>query len=573
MPLPSGDPAPGAAPAVAPITTAAVAPAARPLTLRRRLGRLRRRLTPRTLQARLTLAFAAVVVLTLVLVSALVLKSLDDYFYNQEQVDLTVRATTVRDFVVGVAIQYDDGAPVVSPDNVVNADVAQHLAIPGNLRLLADRLAQANVRIRIGSPTRLADGTYDIVPSPSATFSATLAAEPTQGQAREHISVRQVYQIEQSQLFTYAIEVTLSDPYTFKASTIRDVTWLLIVIGVVVLAIAVVLAAWLTRRFTTPLRRLTEASRRLAEGDLSSRVPSRQALTGSAEIAELSLQFNTMAAQLQDSVDIIRRDRDRSRDFLADVSHELRTPLAALRTFNELLLDHAGSEPETRREFLQSSQGQIERLDWLAQNLLELSKLDSGLVLLDLRPDDLRAAIESAVEQAEAAAQRRGVRLTLHLPDAPVRIRHDPQRIGQVVGNLVGNALKFTPRNGSVDVELRPSAEGAEIEVRDTGVGIDPAELPHIFERFYRGAQANEARGSGSGLGLAIVKSIVDMHGGRISVESRLGTGTTFLVTLPRDPRTETVGVPASTEEPASAGGPAATPVPRTEPKGLGAPG
>ena len=126
-----------------------------------------------------------------------------------------------------------------------------------------------------------------------------------------------------------------------------------------------------------------------------------------------------------------------------------------------------------------------------------------------------------------------------------MRIRHDPQRIGQVVSNLVGNALKFTPRSGSVDVELRPNPEGAEIEVRDTGVGIDPAELPRIFERFFRGSRANEARSSGSGLGLAIAKSIVDMHGGRITVESSLGVGTRFVVSLPRDPRVESVPAPA----------------------------
>ena len=119
-----------------------------------------------------------------------------------------------------------------------------------------------------------------------------------------------------------------------------------------------------------------------------------------------------MADRLQESVEIIRRDRDRSRDFLADVSHELRTPLAALRTFNELLTEGAADDPDARSEFLESSGQQIERLDWLAQNLLELSKLDSGLVLLDLRPDDLRAAVESAVEQNRAAAERRGVIVT-----------------------------------------------------------------------------------------------------------------------------------------------------------------
>src|SRR5439155_18666076 len=163
-----------------------------------------------------------------------------------------------------------------------------------------------------------------------------------------------------------------------------------------------------------------EASRALAEGELDRRVPVGTALAGGIELAELSMQFNAMAARLQESVEIIRRDRDRSRDFLADVSHELRTPLAALRTFNELLRAGAAEDPAAREEFIESSGQQIERLDWLAQNLLELSKLDSGLVLLDLRPDDLRAAVESAVEQTAGAAERRGVRLKLHLPDGPI---------------------------------------------------------------------------------------------------------------------------------------------------------
>ena len=136
-----------------------------------------------------------------------------------------------------------------------------------------------------------------------------------------------------------------------------------------------------------------------------------------------------------------------------------------------------------------------------------------------------------------------------------MRIRHDPQRIGQVVANLVGNALKFTPRGGQVTVSVRPTTDGAEIEVADTGVGIGTEELPRIFERFYRGSRANEARGSGSGLGLAIVKSIVDMHVGRVSVESVIGGGTTFTVSLPADPRTatplEASGDPAADAEPA----------------------
>jgi signal transduction histidine kinase len=260
-----------------------------------------------------------------------------------------------------------------------------------------------------------------------------------------------------------------------------------------------------------------------------------------------------MADRLAESVELIRRDRDRSRDFLADVSHELRTPLAALRTFNQLLMERAGDDPEARAEFLESSASQIERLDWLAQNLLELSKLDSGLVLLDLRPEDLRAAVESATHQHDALAARRGVTVELDLPATPIRIRHDPPRIGQVVANLVGNAVKFTPRGGSVTVSVHTTREGARIDVVDTGVGIDATELPHIFERFYRGSRAHEARGSGSGLGLAIVRSIVDIHGGTVAVESAPGAGSRFTVQLPQDPRSVADSPAAKREVVASA--------------------
>jgi signal transduction histidine kinase len=254
--------------------------------------------------------------------------------------------------------------------------------------------------------------------------------------------------------------------------------------------------------------------------------------TAAPEVTELGDAFNQMAERLGESISVISADRDRSRDFVADVSHELRTPIAALRTFNELLRDGAVEDPETRDEFLEQSARQIERMEWLATNLLELSKLDSGLVRLDLRAEDLRGVVESAVQQAEPVAGRKGVDLVVHLPVDAVRVSHDPPRMGQVLTNLIGNAVKFTPAGGRIDVALDVVPEGARISVSDTGVGIPPDELPHVFERFWRGARTRE-RGSGSGLGLSIVKSIVDMHEGRIQVVSTLGAGTRVTVLLP----------------------------------------
>ena len=509
-----------------------------------RLPRPIRRLLPRTFQGRLTIAFIGVIALILVLVTVLVLNRLDDYFSRQQTTDLEQRSQTVSSYVQSLARGAAEGRPVVGVDNAVDAAVIAALSDRDQQRVIADRLGQADVTIQFGL---LESSGEQLVPAPAADdpIHIALEAPAAAGQTQERSAVVSGWYSAGTLFQPYAIKITLANPYTFRATALANVTGLLAAIALFALALSVVVSTAMARRFTTPLRRLTEASRGLAEGDLARRVPPSHVRAGSSELAELAVQFNAMADRLEESVEIIRRDRDRSRDFLADVSHELRTPLAALRTFNELLREGAAEDPVARVEFLESSGQQIERLDWLAQNLLELSKLDSGLVLLDLRPDDLRAAVESAVEQNASAAERRGVDLALNLPAAPIRIRHDPQRIGQVVANLVANAVKFTGRGGAVTVDVTATTDGARIDVTDTGVGIDATELPHIFERFYRGSRANEARGSGSGLGLAIVHSIVDMHGGRIVVESRPGAGSRFSVTLPRDPRL-VAGTPAA---------------------------
>ena len=494
--------------------------------------RVFRRLTPKTFQGRLTLAFVAILALTLSLVTVGVLNRLGDYFDQQQREDLTARSLGVAQYVALVAESASSPRLVIGNDNVVDPGVAVQLTRSTQQRILADRLAKADVQIRLGTFT---NGTF--APASGGDFSALLQAGALVGQTREPITSDRIYYPVNGGIRPYFIEVTLSSPYTYRATALATTTGLLAAIGLLALAVSISAGAALARRITVPIRRLTEASRGLAEGDLARRVPDDPGQWGSIELIELATQFNTMADRVQESVEIIRRDRDRSRDFLADVSHELRTPIAALRTFNELLRERAGEDPTARSEFLEASAVQLERLDWLAQNLLELSKLDSGLVLLDLRPDDIRSTVEQAVEQAEAAAHRRGIDLAVHLPEHPLRIRHDPVRVGQVVANLVGNAIKFTPRGGHIAVDVGPAPDGVKIVVTDTGVGIDASELPHVFERFYRGTRANEARGSGSGLGLAIVQSIVEMHGGTVSVESRLNAGSTFTVILPRDPR------------------------------------
>lgn len=508
---------------------------------------------PRSFQTRLTIAFMGVVALTLGMVAPVVVNRLDDYFRVQEEQSLQAQATAtaaILDRFIIDAVGTAAVVAVVDGELQLNPAVESALIGDGLLALAARTVAHADVRVRFGLVHLETDGTLAPNPDPDLGFDMPPGYEPGRGQIRDPaIPSASAGTARANAVQDWGMVVTLSNPYTSRASTLAAITGLLLVMASAAFLVAVLVAAFIAHRFTTPITRLTEASRRLAEGDFTSRVTTDELSSGTLELRALSTQFNTMADRLEESVSIIRRDHDRGRDFLADVSHELRTPIAAMRTFIELLQGPAGKDPTARTEFLDSSAVQLDRLDWLAQNLLELSKLDSGLVLMDLRPDDVRGTVESAVEQQLAAAERKGITLTTTLPGRPLRILHDPPRIGQVVTNLVGNALKFTRRGGEVRVTARPDADGGvRIEVADTGAGIHPAELPRIFERFYRGSEANEARGTGSGLGLAIVKSIVDMHRGTIEVESRVGHGSRFVVTLPRDPLETLPPEPAGAE-------------------------
>jgi signal transduction histidine kinase len=322
---------------------------------------------------------------------------------------------------------------------------------------------------------------------------------------------------------------TVSDVYTNRVATLQRVNGTLVGAGLAALAVSLFVGVLAARRLTGPLARLRRTSSKFAQGALDERAP----LFGIVEVDELGQQFNVMADQLSESVRLLQDDRDQLREFVADVSHELRTPIAALRTFTELQRDGEVSQ-EQRQEFLDRSTEQITRLEWMSTNLLDLSRIDAGIFPLDVRWGDLRDPVRAVVEAHAEMAEHRGIALTSAVPTSPVMLRFDRERIVQLLTNLIGNALKFTPRGGEVVVALRDGDGAAELEVRDSGPGIPAAELPLVFDRFFRGTNVGEARASGSGLGLAIARSIVEMHGGTIAVTSELGRGATFTVRLPR---------------------------------------
>jgi signal transduction histidine kinase len=289
--------------------------------------------------------------------------------------------------------------------------------------------------------------------------------------------------------------------------------------------LAAIVGLLVSHGLTAPLRSLTAAAGRMSD-DLSTRAP----VQGKDEIGQLARQLNLMAERLEASFADLGAERDALRRFIADASHELRTPITALKNFNELLQDAAADDPLARAEFLTESGVQLERLEWITHNLLDLSRLDAGLVTLNMDHHDAGRLVESAGAAFKVLARDRGIDLSIKLPDSPLALHCDRARIELALCNLLDNALKFTRAGGRVEAGVEDGGEVVRLWVQDSGPGIDPADQPHIFERFYQG---RDSGGAGNGLGLAIVQSVVQAHGGRVWVESEPGTGSRFVVELP----------------------------------------
>ncbi len=220
------------------------------------------------------------------------------------------------------------------------------------------------------------------------------------------------------------------------------------------------------------------------------------------------------------------------REFVTNVSHELRNPLASVKAMVETLEDGALQEPVTARDFLRRINQDVDRMSAMVEDLLELARLESGQKPLSLQPMNLRSLLVGVVEKQQARAQARGVAVEAAVPPDLPPVQADPEKFHQVMVNLLDNALKFTPRDGRVTVGAVVGDGAVEVQVSDTGPGIAPEHLSHVFERFYKVDRARHD--GGTGLGLAIVKHIVEGHGGEVSVRSSEGVGSVFSFTLPR---------------------------------------
>ena len=287
-------------------------------------------------------------------------------------------------------------------------------------------------------------------------------------------------------------------------------------------AIALAMVQLLARGMTSPLREMSVAARAMASGDYGKRVTA----TSQDEVGELARAFNAMAAELAE-VDRARRD------LVANASHELRTPITALQAVLENVVDGVEPpDPETLRTMLR----QVERLSRLVSQLLDLSRLESGGMTLECRPFPVEELLSEAAEEFRANGSAVPVRVSVE-PDG-LLAEGDPDRVHQVMTNLLENALRHSPPGSQVDVLARPAGrERVRIEVRDEGAGIPEEEAGRVFERFYRSDAARSSASGGAGLGLSIAQWIVDLHGGEIRPEPNDPTGCRMVVLLPRGDR------------------------------------
>ncbi|HET8628958.1 MAG TPA: HAMP domain-containing sensor histidine kinase [Thermomicrobiales bacterium] len=307
--------------------------------------------------------------------------------------------------------------------------------------------------------------------------------------------------------------------------------------------VSILLALVLARSITRPLVRLTAATRAVAGGDYAERVP----VQGEDEVGELATSFNAMAAEIE-------RAHRRERDVLANISHDLKTPLTSIQGFAGALVDGT-CPPDSYPDVARIIEEEAQRMGRLVGDILQLSRLESGDFPLSPEPIDLAEFLNAGARRFAAKAAEGGVELRVTAPDAPAVFRADRARLEQALDNLVDNALRYTPRGGHIDlvgeVARGGPAPAARLLVRDSGAGIDPADLPRIFERFYQAdkSRAGGGRRGSSGLGLAIVKELVERHGGTIYADSAPGAGTTMTIALPLgESDSRVVGLSGSTK-------------------------
>ena len=510
----------------------------------------RRRRTPRTLlgiRTRLTLSHLAVIVVAMGLSGFLLLSLLERYFLQAMEESLLAQAEiTARALAPGVLASTASGAAPSAAFNALQQQAsnyslqAENIAPAGttDTQGAADLSYLSNSTLQISSALdtriRILDAAGVVVAdSAQAGRGTSLASDPI---VAEGLAGRQSSRVEgmggdAAMVLAVPWEaggqrigvVLLSQPLRDVTAVLHDLRlrWLAATLLALVLSAATGIA--LSGAIARPLRRLTEAAGEVAGGNLDQSVP----VESRDEMGQLSRAFNDMTGRL-------RATRQSQVDLVANVSHELRTPLTTVKGMVETLRDGAVEDIETRDRFLASVEGEADRMIGLVNDLLLLSRADSGALDLRQATVDLGATAAHTFDRLRPLAEKKAVALLLDAGEGPLVLWADKSRVERVLLNLVDNAVKYSRPGGRVTLSLcRLPEKMAQVQVRDEGVGIPAEAQPRIGERFYRGDRSRSREEGGSGLGLAIARALVEAHGGQLSLRSQEGQGTIVTFTLP----------------------------------------
>jgi two-component system, OmpR family, sensor kinase len=407
-----------------------------------------------------------------------------------------------------------DKEPNRVPFNLMDSTIA-FVDSQGNVTPLV------NVAMKAGPPPKLELQEYEaaIHPARSINYKVVVASD-----GDEKFVV--LHPLESRGYIVGLIQVSLSTKF-LKTVLYRQL-FIFLLLSLLALVGGLLAFHAVLKKTLIPLSNIGDTVERIDAGNLAERLPVEQ---GQMEIDRLAVSFNGMLERLESSFEAEKEAKEQMRRFVADASHELRTPLTSIHGFLEVLLRGAMNQPEKLNKSLKSMYTESERMKKLIQDLLLLAKLDRS-PNMEFIERDLASLILEMETQLRMLAGNREVDLEL-TPETYVRF--DVDKMKQIILNLFNNAVQHTdPETGQIKLLLKPVEDGVELAVKDNGTGISEEHIPHLFERFYRSESSRTRKYGGAGLGLAITQSLVELHGGSIQVESRVGEGSIFYILLPR---------------------------------------
>ncbi len=463
-----------------------------------------------TIFTKMVATYFFIIVSTLTMLGILLSFLLSNYFIYNKQMEMLVKATDISDLVKPFLVEKRDPGELIRLLNRADKNLGTEIwVIDRNGLALAASAGQKNHEGDLITPS-------DII-------------EMQQGKIVVRQGKSQIYRETVLWVIIPVKEgnrviggVIMYSPILGVTQTLLKVRNLFIYSAAVSILFSTVIVYVLSKYLTEPLQEMSQAAKRLASGDLTRRVLVKQG----DEIGDLGEAFNDMA-------DKIEKQEKMRRDFVADVSHELKTPLTNIQGFIEAMIDKKDKTPQDRERYLNILHLETMRLTRLVNELLDLSRLESGSLAVDKQVVEIREVIKNSIAKIKPTLEERGIKVTTEFPEHTINVLGNSDRLEQVITNLLDNANRFSPPEGKIRVRVVEHDQKVEVTVKDEGEGIPADDLPLIWERFYKVDKARSRDKGGTGLGLAIVKRIIESFGGEVKAASEFGQGTEIGFSLP----------------------------------------